>query len=164
LQKPVRPPDPQKVTFFDPHWSKSTGVFVGNGIFNRTIYEVDFGGRNLDRFCKKWTIFKKFIKWGVRGPDVEKWWIYIILDPPMVWDNFNLKMSFMGVNFNVNFYRFLSIEFDHFISIIFWHNFGIILNQFLAPIFQHFLTVTFRLLELTSLNLSVHFWVIIYIF
>jgi hypothetical protein len=55
---------------------------VGNGIFNGPTFGVDFGGRNLDRFCKKLGIFKKFIKWGSRVPDVEKSDFNIILDPP----------------------------------------------------------------------------------
>jgi hypothetical protein len=66
------------VTFFDPHWTKSTGVFVGNDIFIGPIYGVDFGGRKVRSFCKKVQNFKKFRFWGP-GPPRS---IFVNFGPP----------------------------------------------------------------------------------
>jgi hypothetical protein len=66
-------PPPPKSDIFDPPIGAKAQAFLWGMTFSiSTSFGVVYGGQNLDRFCKKSPNFKKFIKWGVRGPDVQK--------------------------------------------------------------------------------------------
>jgi hypothetical protein len=66
-------PPPPKSDIFDPPIGAKAQAFLWGMAFSiGALFGVVYGGQNLDRFCKKWRNFKKFIKRGVRGPDVEK--------------------------------------------------------------------------------------------
>jgi hypothetical protein len=66
-------PPPPKRDIFDPPIGAKVQAFLWGMAFSiGALFGVVYGGRNLDRFCKKWRNFKKFINWGSRVPDVEK--------------------------------------------------------------------------------------------
>jgi hypothetical protein len=106
------PRTPPKIDIFDPPIGAKVQAFLWGMAFSiGPLFGVDFGGRNLDRFCKKCTNFKKFIKWGSRVPDVENRYFNIILDPQI--------LTFLRGHFGIVFCQFLdpllSNKFRHFL-------------------------------------------------
>jgi hypothetical protein len=122
----LRPP--KKWHFWPPHWSKSTGVFVGNGIFYRGPFWGSILGSEKWKFLQKSAKFQKILFLGVRVPEVEIYRFLTILDPP----HGNQFWALFGTIYNGSFLgRFSSIfnhPFSSFITntfwIIFWHHFN----------------------------------------
>jgi hypothetical protein len=70
----LRPP--KKWHFWPPHWSKSTGVFVGNGIFYRAPFWGRFWGSKSGELLQKSVKFQKipFLGSGVPEVDFRQFW------------------------------------------------------------------------------------------